>query len=235
MRGPIRVVALIVFCLMGWAGSAALVAAPAYASQCANGTTCPPDVFADPPGTLFASISNTISASGSFTASYTEAVYSANNVFCSGCLNFDLQIANNANSPMPIQHVNVSNFQGTLADIGYRTDGASMPGGLFVNGTQIPTDVSRSASGAVITWDFTGSNPSNLLSPGSTSDVLVVETNATTFQTGTVSAQDGGATQGPGFQPVTPSANVPDAPWVPAMSLLGGAVIGGVALRRRRS
>ena len=108
-------------------------------------------------------------------------------------------------------------------------------GGLFVNGTKIPTDVSRSASGAVITWDFTGSNPSNLLSPGSTSNVLVVETNATNFQAGTVSAQDGGATQAAGFQPVAPSTNVPDAPWVPAMGLLGGAAIGGVALRRRRS
>jgi len=74
--------------------------------------------------------------------------------------------------------------------------GQALPGGLFVNGSQIPTDVSRSLTGAVITWDFTGTNAVNLLPPGTTTFVLVVETDATNFTAGTVSAQDGGANTG---------------------------------------
>jgi len=235
MRRPIRVAAVVAIGALGWAAGASYVAAPVYASQCPNGSTCSPDTFTDPPGTLLASISGTLTASGSFTANYTEAVFSTNNAFCSGCLDFFLQVQNQQGSAMAIQHVNVSNFQGTQADIGYRTDGSALPGGLFVNGSQIPTDVSRSLTGAVITWDFTGTNAVNLLPPGTTTFVLVVETDATSFTAGTVSAQDGGATQAAGFQPVAPPppANVPDSPWVPVMGLFGGALVAGVAVRRR--
>lgn len=83
---------------------------------------------------------------------------------------------------------------------------------------------------AVIAWDFTGTHE---LTPGSTSLALEVETNATEYVAGTVSAQDGGVAQNAGFQPVASSPVVAEVPWVPAMGLLGGVTIGGIALRRR--
>ena len=70
--------------------------------------------------------------------------------------------------------------------------------------------------------------------PGSTSLALEVETNATQYVAGTVSAQDGGAAQLNGYAPVAPPAtNVAEVPWVPAMGLLGGVAVGGAAVRRR--
>jgi hypothetical protein len=203
VRRLIRVIALMAFCAISWGAGTALVAAPAHASQCLpNGSSCPPDDFTfTAPGTLLASISGPITASGSFSGNYIEAVYLQNNTFCSSCLTFDLQISNQAGSAEAIQHVGVSNFQGSLTDLGYRSDGSTL-GASWVDGSQIPTDVTRSTAGVKDTWDFTGTNSANLLPPGTTSTVLVVETNATEFTAGTVSAQDGGVAQVAGFQPV---------------------------------
>jgi hypothetical protein len=226
----IRVIVLMTFGAVGWVAGAVAVSAPAYAAQCPNGSTCAPDTLSES-GTLLASHSGSLTASGSFSATYTEAVYQSTNVFCAGCLDFVLQIANSANSAQSIERANISDFTGSAADIGDNPNGASIPGSLFVNGTVAPTDDSRSTSGAVIAWDFTGTHE---LSPGATSLVLEVETNATQYTTGTVSAQDGGVAQSTGFAPVAPPPpNVAEVPWVPAMGLFGGVFVGGVALRRR--
>lgn len=225
-----RIVVVMAFGAAGWIGGAVASSAPAYASQCANGGTCAPDTLTEN-GTLLASISASLTGSGSFSATYTEAVYQSSNVFCSGCLDFVLQFHNNASSTQSIERADISDFTGSAADIGDNPNGASIPGGIFVNGTVAPADVSRSSSGAVIAWDFTGTHE---LSPGTTSLALEVETNATQYVAGTVSAQDGGAAQSSGFAPVAPPAtNVAEVPWVPAMGLLGGVAIGGIALRRR--
>ncbi|MBJ7594764.1 MAG: hypothetical protein JF886_07865 [Candidatus Dormibacteraeota bacterium] len=227
----VRIIVMMALGAAGWVGGAVATASPAFASQCpSGGGTCAPDILSES-GTLLASVSGTLTASGSFTATYTEDVYQSNNVFCSGCLDFLLQVKNSANSPQPIEHVNVSDFTGVLADIGENPSGASAPGSSFVNGTVAPADVSRSGSGAVITWDFTGTHE---LPPGATSLVLEVETNAKQFTTGTVSAQDGGVAQATGFAPnPPPPPNIAEVPFVPAMGLLGGVVVGGIALRRR--
>ncbi len=225
-----RIITVAAFGVLGWGGGAIAASAPAYASQCANGGTCAPDTLSES-GILLASTSGTLTASGSFSATYTESVYQSNNVYCSGCIDFILQVSNSSKSSQSIERVDVSDFTGTAADIGDDPNGASIPGGGFVNGTVAPADVSRSSTGAVIAWDFTGTHE---LTPGSTSLALEVETNATQYVAGTVSAQDGGAAQSTGYAPVAPPvANVAEVPWIPAMGLLGGVAVGGVAVRRR--
>lgn len=234
MSRLVRALVLAAFCLPGWAAGTVVAAGSAAAAYtpCPNGSsTCPPNTFGNESGTLLATTSGTFTASD-FTATYTESVYSdPANAICPGCLDFDVQVSNQAKSANAIERVTVSNFAGTTSAIGYSTSGGSASGGGFVNGSVAPTTVGVSNNGSVISWYF---NSSNELPPGSTTELLEVQTGATQYQPGLVSAQNGGAAQGTGFQPVTPSANIAEAGWVPGIGLLGGGLAGVAVLRRRR-
>lgn len=199
VRRVLRVTALIGFCAVSWGAGAALLAGPVAASTCLpNGSTCPPDDFTgSPAGTLLASLSGPFSASGSFSGSYLNAVY----LTAGGTLTFLLQVSNDPGSADALTQLGMSHFQGVLGDMGDRSDGSSITGTSFVDGTQIPTGVTRGTTGDPVSWDFSGPGASNTLPPGTTSLVLVVETNATTFTSGTLSFNGGAATSA-GFEPV---------------------------------
>jgi hypothetical protein len=198
----IRVVAFAGLCALGGGAGAVFVAAPALASTCLpQGSTCTPDDFTGTGigSTLLASISAPFTVSSSFTGVSVEAVY----LEASGTLTFDLQIVSDSGSTASASRVSASDFQGVDADMGYRTDGSSLGGGPFVDGTQIPLDVTRAMSGDPIAWDFTGTSAINTLPPGTTSDVLEVQTNATRFASGSVTvATPDGTTTVAGFKPV---------------------------------
>jgi hypothetical protein len=203
MLRAIRVLALAGLCALGGGAGAVFIAAPALASTCLpQGSTCTPDDFTGTGtgSTLLATISTPVAVSSSFTGVSLEAVYQE----ASGTLTFDLQVTNNAGSTASVSRVGASDFQGVNADMGYRTDGSSLPGSPFVDGTQIPLDVTRAMSGDPIAWDFTGTSATNTLPPGTTSDVLVVQTNATRFTAGSVTvATSGGTAKVAGFEPIT--------------------------------
>jgi hypothetical protein len=146
---------------------------------------------------LLASLVGPFSASGSFSGTFTNAVY----LTAGGTLTFVLQVANDSGSADALTQLSMSNFQGVLGDMGDRSDGSSLPGGAFVDGTQIPTGVTRGTTGDPVSWEFSGPGATNTLPPGTTSLVLVVETNATTFTSGTLT-YNGGAATSAGFEPV---------------------------------
>ncbi len=203
MLRVIRVVALAGLCAIGGGAGAVFVAAPALASTCLpQGSTCTPDDFTGTGagGTLLASLSGPFTVSGSSLGDFFAAVYEE----AGGTLNFDFQVISDPGSTDNISQVSVSNFQGVDADMGYRTDGSTLPGSPFAPRTQIPLTVTRAMSGDPIAWAFPGPGATNTLPPGTVSEVLEVQTNATTFTSGSTTIASGGGTATvSGFEPVT--------------------------------
>jgi hypothetical protein len=206
-----------------------VTAASAYAVACANGSTCAAAALTvGPTATVVATTSGMMSAPGSFTVSYKESVFAdPTNEYCSGCLDWVLQVTNHSGSVDTIQRLNISHFGGFIVDIGVNTNGAA---GFTSPGTGPPTAVARNTTGKVVTWNFTGSQE---LAMGQTTLRLEAETNATNFEPGLISFQDGGSAQTAGFEPAAPTAGIPETPWVPGLGVLAGTVAGGLALVRR--
>ena len=239
MSRVLRVATLVAFGLGGWSVGAVAAAGSAAACEINPGPgSCPPDALTvGTTATQVATAHSTVTAdegNGNFlTATYTENVYrDPTNKYCANCLVWIVQVTNDNsganNEPKStdiIEHVTVSNFSGAFVDIGYSTNGAP---GMTDSGSQLPTQVDRSSNGSVITWDFVGT--ANEIQPGQTTRLLEVITNDTAFHSGTVGVIDGVGLAAPGYAP-----QVPEAIWVPAFTLLGGMMVGGVALRRRHS
>jgi hypothetical protein len=182
----------------------------AHAAILGNGDTGPPS-FLTPSGNLLASLSGTISTT-TFSASYSTWVYAdPNNTFCAGCLDFVYQFTNNG--PDVLERFTGYNFVGFRVNAGFDPGTSGNP----------PLTVNRSTSGAVVAFNYTGIDT---VSPGQTTPWLVIETNARTFTTGLVSAQDGSAGYAAAFAP----AAVPEPS---SLALLGSGILGvGGFLRR---
>ena len=91
-------------------------------------------------------------------------------------------------------------------------------------------NITRSAAGNVVGFNFAP----GVLSPGTTSEILVVETNAPAFIPGTVLETDGGAASGPGFAPVpAPSIDRGLSVLLAVGGLFFGAELFGLGRRRR--
>ena len=90
--------------------------------------------------------------------------------------------------------------------------------------------MSMSGDGGVVGFPFYG--PGSHVSPGSSSDSLVIQTNATAFGAGNVSLQDGSAGTGVGFAPKKVSAAPEPGSWA---LMLGGVALLGSMLRLERS
>lgn len=171
-----------------------------------------PDTFGACTGcTQLAYISSTVaSINGTFTATLNTAVYSdPGNTFCAGCLDFVYQVVNSSSSPDNLGRVTVNSFKGWEVDAGYSTAGEPAAGGTaFPTGTIAPGLVDRNTDDTV-GFQFT-SSPSTAIAPGSTSTVLVVETNATSYTTGNMSVLDGGVATVAAFEPTTATVTPPD-------------------------
>ncbi len=191
------------------------VTLPSFATPLAPGATAPPDIFATGIGAgsvLLATNSGALTFGtpppATFSGTYTTSVYRdpVANLACptGGCLDFVYMVTNNG--PSVVESITASAFDSFITDVGYQP------------GTGVlPTTVGRSGfgtSGPVITWNFPGAVEINA---GQSSDLLIIETNALNYTTGTLSAQDGTAGNGVGFQPTT-------VPEPMSMGLLGGGL-----------
>jgi hypothetical protein len=245
MGGVGRIAAISGLCFAGWAGGAAISATPAAACVVTNGMNCPPDsLTVSPSATFVQGISGTISTcpgTPCFTADWVENIYrepGVNALGCFGCLTWVVQVTSRqiTQSPDIIARVTVGNFSNFQTDMGIETNTPPPGNPPFTGtGTVVPNSVERSATGSVLRWNFNcvAGNPgctiTNEIMPGQETVLLEVVTNAKYVVPGTVSLQD----QTAGGQPAL-GPTVPDAMWVPALGVVGGAAIGLVAFRRRR-
>jgi hypothetical protein len=223
----------------GWTGTAALVAAPAYACNITAGQTgCVPDTLTLDPSNATLKAQAQCSPSPctinstppDITATYTEKVYvDPGNTLgpCApNCLTWLLQVSNVQTSTDVIERITISHFSGFITDMGIDT-GPNYPSPFSPVGTITPTSVERSADSNVLRWVFNGNTGE--IAAGQTSAVLEVQTNSTQVTLGTVTVQNGESGTGPGLSPA-----VPESTWVPALSVVGLVGIAGLALRRRR-
>jgi hypothetical protein len=174
------------------------------------------------PGTLLASLSapfTTIDTSGTLvSAVFREAT---------GTLDFYYQVNSSLTSTGEISRTTDSLFTGFLTSVGFRLDGAAVAGSLFVNGIVGSTSADRNLAGSVVGFTF-GPPDAFKVFPGTSSTVLVISTNATSFTSGFASLIDGGATTVASFAP----AAVPEPS---TFALLGVSGLVFLRLRRRAS
>lgn len=190
----------------------ALLAPLANASVLGNGSSAPPSPLF-PTGTLVATTSGTITTP-TFTATYTQWVYAdPTNTWCAGCLDFVYQFTNNGGDAN--ERFSMYNFGAFLADVGTNPFGV-----------HDPTTIDRSMGGPVIGFNFPASDQ---ISPGQTTPLLVIETNALRFTAGFASAQDGTAGFGFAYAPASP------VPEPSSLALMGGGLsVFGFLLRKFR-
>lgn len=197
----------------GLAACAFTLTSMATASVLAPGTSGAPDSFSNAGWTLLATTGSQALSSGTFTANATAWVYSDSaNTFCAGCLDFVYMVTRTGGND-PIERITVGDFTGWLVDAGVVT---SSPG--FA-----PASVDRTVSGGVVGFNY--QNAANLTDDQFT-QLLVVQTNATSYSPGLLSVQDSLSANGIGFQPT---------PEPVSMSLLGGglALLGAARLRKK--
>jgi PEP-CTERM motif len=137
-----------------------------------------------------------------FIADLFEAVISdPTNVFGAGDLDFIIVVGNDNDSSHNIERVTTSSFAGFKTDVGYFT---GFPG--------IPPDTVDRLTASTIGFNFMGG-----IAPGSDSAQIAIETNATRFTSGFLSAFNMGSATTTGFAPAVPEPST----W--AMIMLGFA------------
>jgi PEP-CTERM motif len=189
-----------------------LLASAAFGTTLVPGATANADVVSAAGWTLLQDTGQLNATAATFTGVGEAWVYSDS---VTGGLDFVYQFKNNSNSTDPTERITASSFAGWTVSAGYIL-GLDNP----------PNLVSLSANGAVVGFEFTPGS-FNVL-PGETTDLLVVETNATDYKAGQFSIQDGSTATLDAFEPATL------APEPASLALIGAGLL-GVSLLRRRS
>lgn len=192
-----------------------------------------PDVFEPCAGCVqlaFVSTTET-SVTTTLTFSFDAAVYSDPlNTFCAGCLDFVYQVNNSAGSTDDVGRVTAFNFTGFAVDAGFSTAGEPADGGIAFPVGTIPVGLVDRNTSDVVGFQFS-SSPSSAIPPGSSSTVLVIETNTTSFKAGIASVIDGGGTNALAFEPSNDQALTPEPA---SMVLFGTGILGLIFVTRKQ-
>ena len=184
----------------------------------------PIDCTGNGPGTLLADMTSTFSfttTGGTDTGTIESAVYRNG-----GTLDFYYQVTNDASSATALARLTATDFAGFVTDAGYRTDGGTLAGTSFSDGTVAPVTADSNVNGSVIGFSFyPPTTPPTEIGPGEESFVLVISTDATSFTLGNASVIDGGTDTVTAFQP---SSGVPEPA---SFGLLGIGLIALTGLR----
>jgi len=173
-----------------------------------------------------------------FTGTLNAAVFSGNNIFCpaNNCLTFAYQVTDTAAAGAGtgvIETLTASSFGGLLTDIGDETLSSAFIG--FTAGGVAPYTVGRSAAGNGSVIDFDYPDPPVVLGPGTTTNLLIIQTNAVSYAVGLFSAQDGATVTDSAYEPVLAGSIQPSTPEPSSILLMGPALIGlGFLLKRTR-
>ncbi len=181
-----------------------------------------PDVFTTFSGTtLLACQSSGTVSTATYTYSATAEVLSdPSNTFCAGCLDFVYQVTDESGSTDAIARITAISFTGFETDVGFST---TTVGGLTL-GSVAPSTVDRSSGGDTIGFNLS-------LLPGDTSNILVIETNATSYASGAMNTIDGSVSSASAFEPVSATP----LPGALPLFAAGISVIGLLARRRKRN
>jgi hypothetical protein len=126
-------------------------------------------------------------APGTFSANWDESVY-AGNSYCATCLTFVYQVQDLSGNA--VLHVTGFSYDSFMTNVGFNA----------ASGSVAPNNIDRTLDGTTINFNFLAGAG---ITPGMLSDLLVVETNATSFTAGLVSLQDGSAGTEGAIQPST--------------------------------
>ena len=207
------------------------VAVPVSAIPLTPGTSGPPTLFSDDPGTLVDFRAVPVAPlGGAHTGTLISAVYRD----ATGRLEFDYQFINNG--PDDVHRLTAFNFTNYTTDVGFRAapNPPVMP--PFAPGTEAPLFADRDPGGSTVGFDFAlpGAPSSLAINAGETSLILAIKTDASQYVDGFASVIDGGAQTVLAWQPTGPPIPPADVPEPATLLLLGSAVIGmGVTVRRR--
>jgi hypothetical protein len=195
---------------------ATVVSSAAYAAPIAAGQTAYAVFENNPVGGV--SISQTQPfATANYTGSLISTVITGDTSNPLGGLTFTYQLVNDAGSANALTRLTVNGFNGFFTDLSYKLG----TGGLA------PTSNDRDGSSAVIGFSFTGAPlGAGTLSAGTTSELLVVQTNAQSYQTRIANVSNGAVSPVNAFGPASVTSPEPAT----LATLIGGATL----LRRRR-
>jgi hypothetical protein len=202
----LRYIAIVAVVLMVFGGSA-------YATPVSPGGSVMPDDFTTsttlPAATVLqASHTGTWSTPGSAgvgaaNGTYTDAVYKTT---APGVLDFLYQFSDASTSGNSITSTTALSFAGfctalTPCDVGFYTNGGSLPTSPFVNGGPPPGALFLISDNATTVTFNMNVLPSQNITPGVTSEVLVIQAHAPHFTPGMVGLVAGGTANLFGYQP----------------------------------